>query len=118
MKQREGLISFWLHRVSGVAVMMFLIIHVGDTAFVMLGPAIYNRILDIYKSAWFQPLEVLLVAAVLFHALNGLKVIVLDFWDATILYQRQLTYAVAALCLAVMLPVTYIMLRPTFFGGA
>ena len=37
--------------------------------------------------------EILLGAALLYHALNGLRIIVMDFWPATTVYHRQLWIA-------------------------
>jgi hypothetical protein len=49
-------------------------------------------------------MEVGLVAAVLYHALNGIRVILIDFWQHGPRYQRLMLWGVAAVWLAVMIP--------------
>jgi len=58
-------------------------------------------------------LEVGLVGAVLYHALNGLRVIAVDFWKNGPRYQRQMTWGIVALWLVVMIPGTYFMMIHT-----
>ncbi|HVQ50664.1 MAG TPA: succinate dehydrogenase, cytochrome b556 subunit, partial [Mycobacterium sp.] len=45
-----------------------------------------------------------LVAAVLFHALNGIRVILVDFWSEGPRHQKKMLAAVAAVWLLVMVP--------------
>ncbi len=62
-------------------------------------------------------LEVGLVAAVLFHAFNGLRVVLLDFWSQGTRYQRQMAWGVLALWAALMVPFTLRHLGHVFGGG-
>jgi succinate dehydrogenase / fumarate reductase cytochrome b subunit len=112
----EGMWSFILHRGSGLLVLGFLFLHILDTSLVGLGEEHYNRFVTLYKSPLFRPLEVILVGAVIYHALNGIRVILIDFWDRGARYERQLAWAEAALSLALFLPAAAIMLRPLFDG--
>ena len=73
--------SWILHRVTGVGILLFLIIHVMDTALIMWGPDMYNHVLALYRHPLFRPMEIFLFGAVLFHALNGLRVIIIDLWS-------------------------------------
>ena len=41
-------------------------------------------------------MEVGLVGAVLFHALNGIRIMLVDFWAKGPRYQRQMLWAVVA----------------------
>ena len=50
-------------------------------------------------------LEVLLGAALLYHALNGLRIIIMDFWPAMTRYHRQLWYACWVIFVIVGIPV-------------
>lgn len=110
----SGMWSWILHRGSGLAVLGFLFLHIVDTSLVMFGPDVYNTMAHFYDSALFRPFEVLLMFLVTFHAFNGLRVIVVDFWPSTSRIQVQLSRAVWAITLAVMIPSAYIMMRPIF----
>ena len=82
-KGSPGQWSWLLHRITGVAVILFLFAHVVDTAVVGWGPEAYNRVVSVYHNSVVQLLELGLVAAVLYHAINGVKIMVFDFWPSS-----------------------------------
>lgn len=105
--------SWVAHRVTGVLIFFFLFAHVLDTALVRVSPDSYNRVIDTYKTPIVNLMEVGLVGAVLFHALNGLRVMLIDFWEKGPRYQRQMTYAILTVVGVVMVPGVYFMLKHT-----
>lgn len=109
-----GQLSWALHRITGVGVLLFLLAHILDTFLVVLGPEHYNAILQLYRHPLFRTGEIGLFASVLFHALNGLRIILIDFWPSLTRLQRPLFYAELALFAALMLPVAYLMAKPIF----
>lgn len=101
----------WLaHRVTGVGVLLFLFTHILDTALIILGPGWYNRIIAIYRWPVFGLLEIGLFAAVLYHALNGVRIIILDFWVGTIPQYKRMFWIQMVLFAAIFLPVAWVML--------
>jgi len=106
--------SWIAHRGTGIAVMGFLFLHILDTSLVALGPKHYNQFVKLYKTSVFRPLEVLLVGAVIFHAINGLRVVLIDFWSKGVRYEHQLAKIQLALSLSLFLPAAFMMLRPLF----
>ena len=109
---REGMWSWVAHRVTGVLVFFFLFAHVLDTALVRVSPNDYDRVVDTYKHPIVTLMEVGLVAAVLFHALNGIRVMLVDFWEKGVRLQRQMLYVEVFLFIALMVPAAFFMLRP------
>jgi succinate dehydrogenase / fumarate reductase cytochrome b subunit len=103
-----------LHRITGVAVFFFLLVHVLDTALVRVSPEAYDLVIASYKTPIVNLLEVGLVGAVLYHALNGLRVILIDFWAKGPRFQRQMTWAIAVVWIVLMLPGAFFMLKHTF----
>ncbi|GAB2754526.1 succinate dehydrogenase, cytochrome b556 subunit [Nocardioides pakistanensis] len=101
---REGMWSWVAHRITGVTLFFFLFAHVIDTAMVRVSPEAYNAAVETYKNPVVGIMEVGLVAAVLFHAFNGIRIILVDFWWPGTRYQRQMTYAVVGLFLVLMVP--------------
>jgi succinate dehydrogenase / fumarate reductase cytochrome b subunit len=114
---REGQWSWVIHRVSGLGVMLFLLLHITDIFLISLGAETFNSVLFIYKAAPFRVLEVFLIFGLLFHATNGLRVAVLDFWPSVWRYQRTLVWAEAVVVMAVFIPAAVVTLSP-IFGGA
>lgn len=106
--------AWLLHRWSGVAVLLFLLIHILDTGLVLFGAEAYNRIVGLYTHPVFRVGEVGLAAAVLYHALNGIRITMLDFYPGLSRRQRQLFYAVVSAFVVIFLPAAYLMLEPLF----
>ena len=108
---REGQWSWIAHRVIGVAIILFLFAHIVDTALVGWGPNAFNRVVNVYKNPIVGLLELGLVAAVIYHALNGLRIMAIDFWPKLVDRNRQLIYATMTIYLAGMAPIAVIMIR-------
>lgn len=108
--------SWILHRGTGLMVLGFLFLHILDTSLIGFGAEHYNRFVAIYKTALFRPLEVVLVGAVTYHAMNGLRIVLVDFWDRGARNERRLALAQNVLTLALFLPAAFVMLRPLFTG--
>jgi succinate dehydrogenase / fumarate reductase, cytochrome b subunit len=112
---REGYWAWLLHRVSGVAIILFLFLHVLDTSLIGFGPSAYETFVSFYRVPVFRVLEVALSGAVLYHGINGLRIILIDFVETATRIQRQLWYVVWASFLVLFLPTAFFMLRPVFF---
>jgi succinate dehydrogenase / fumarate reductase cytochrome b subunit len=84
-----------LHRISGATIFFFLFVHVLDAAVLRVSPQAYNEVLSTYKTPIVGLMEFGLVAAVLFHALNGIRVILIEFWSEGPRHQRRMLWIVA-----------------------
>ncbi len=98
---KVGMWSWVLHRITGVAIFFFLLVHVLDTALVRLSPEAYNAVINTYKTPLIGVAELGLVAAILYHALNGLRIILIDFWRKGVKYQNVMFWVVVAIAFAV-----------------
>jgi succinate dehydrogenase / fumarate reductase cytochrome b subunit len=96
--------SWVAHRISGVLIFFFLFAHVLDTALVRVSPDAYNSVISTYKNPVVGLGEVGLVAAVIFHALNGIRIILVDFWSRGVKVQRQMFWAVVVLWVVLFVP--------------
>jgi succinate dehydrogenase / fumarate reductase cytochrome b subunit len=97
-----GMWSWVLHRISGATIFFFLFVHVVDTALVRVSPQAYNEVVATYKTPIVGLMEAGLVAAVLFHALNGIRVILIDFWSEGPRHQRLMLWVVGIVFVVVM----------------
>ena len=109
-KGGSGQWAYILHRVTGVGVFLFLLIHIVDTALIGWGPEIYNKAMDIYRMPIFKLGEIALFAAVLFHAINGTRIVIFDFWVGAMRFQKQMFWIGAVIFVAAFIPVAWIML--------
>jgi succinate dehydrogenase / fumarate reductase cytochrome b subunit len=102
--------SWILHRLTGVGVFLFLLVHIVDIALVGWGPAVFNKLLFLYRYPPFRVGEIILAGAVLYHALNGLRICVIDFWPEATVIHRKLVYAVGVVFAVVFIPTAVYML--------
>ncbi|MCS7187239.1 MAG: succinate dehydrogenase, cytochrome b556 subunit [Armatimonadota bacterium] len=108
--------SMWawlLHRVTGVGIFFFLLVHVVDTALISLGRDLFNSMVKLYHHPVFRVGEVLLFGAVLFHGINGLRITILDFAPQTAVYNRQMLVGIVAIFILIFVPVAFIMVAQT-----
>jgi succinate dehydrogenase / fumarate reductase, cytochrome b subunit len=121
----EGMLAWAFHRISGIAIWAFILLHVLDIWLASVNPKLYDDVLQVYASPIGRVGESLLGAAVLYHALNGLRIIIMDLWPSMTRFHRQLWYANWVLFVLIGLPVVVQIMAPAFgfarpfpFGGA
>ena len=120
----EGMLAWAFHRISGVAIWAFILLHVLDIWLANVNPPVYNDLLSLYGSPIGRLLETALGAAVLYHALNGMRIVVMDFWPSTTRYHKQLWYANWVVFVVLGIPFVLQIMAPAFglaapfsFGG-
>lgn len=111
---REGHYAFILHRAAGLGVLLFLVLHVFDIFLVTLGEDVFNEFLRLYTHPVARVLEVGLIFGVVYHAFNGLRIIIIDFWPRTTVYARQMWWLVMAITLPITAIAGYFTLAPLF----
>ena len=99
---REGMWSWVLQRITGTAIFFFLLVHILDTALLRLSPEAYNAVIGTYKTPLMGLGEAALVAAIGLHALNGLRIICIDFFHWGPKSQRLMFWIVIALWVVLM----------------
>ncbi len=110
----EGMLAWAFHRISGVAIWLFILLHVLDIWLAGVNPQLYDDVLQVYASPIGRVFETLLGAALLYHALNGLRIIVMDFWPSMTRYHKQLWYLNWALFVVIGLPIALQIMAPAF----
>jgi succinate dehydrogenase / fumarate reductase cytochrome b subunit len=112
-KGHEGQWSWMLHRITGVAVILFLFAHVVDTALIGWGPDAYNRVMKAYANPLVHLLELGLVISVLYHSLNGLKITLIDLFPRLARHIYWISFGFTGLFIVTAIPTTWIMLAQT-----
>ena len=102
----EGMWSWVLHRITGVAIFFFLLVHVLDTALIRVSPEAYNAVIGTYQTPVMGIGEVGLVGAIVFHAFNGIRVILVDYWSKGAKYQKVMFWIVIVAWVIVMIGFT------------
>ncbi len=112
----EGMWSWVAHRITGVGIFFFLLVHVLDTALVRVSPEAYNEVIGTYKNPIVGLMEVGLVGAILFHAFNGIRLILVDFWAKGPRNQRKLMIGVGVVWVVLFVPFVIRHLTHVFGG--
>lgn len=94
---KVGMWSWVLHRITGIAIYFFLLVHILDTSLVRIDPELYNTVMGAYATPIMAIGELGLVAAILFHAFNGVRIMLVDFWRKGTKYQNVMFWIVIAL---------------------
>lgn len=111
-----GMYAWALHRLTGLGVLAFLAIHIVETFLLALGPELYNEAIATYNTPFFRVAEVALLFAVLYHAINGIRVTIQDFWPALWRYERALIWTSTILLILVFAPLAVWGLLPVIRG--
>lgn len=104
-----GQLSWVGHRLAGLGTLLFLTLHVIDTSWAAFFPDLYEDAIQQYQSPLFTIGEFLLVAAVVYHAFNGLRIVLFDYkpewWD----YQGRAATIVIVATIIVLVPTFIVM---------
>ncbi|MBA3532885.1 MAG: succinate dehydrogenase, cytochrome b556 subunit, partial [Ardenticatenales bacterium] len=100
---REGQWSWILHRLTGLGVFFFLALHIFDIYLIVLGPDLFNQLAGIYHHPVARVGHIFLFFCLLWHALNGTRITLLDFVPSMWKYQRQSVWVQVVLTLAIFI---------------
>jgi succinate dehydrogenase / fumarate reductase cytochrome b subunit len=106
---RSGHWSWVAHRISGLAILAFLVIHVWETAFVTYRPEIYEYFITLFKHPLIVMSEVPLMAAVLYHAFNGVRITILDMKPELWKHQQRSATITWGLFFLIFIPIAIYM---------
>lgn len=95
MYKTTGFISFFLRRFTGLVLVLYLSVHMWVIGAATQGAEVFNARLEIFESPVLKILEILLLAAVLYHGFDGIRLIIVHYFDVTD-YRKSLFYAAFA----------------------
>src|SRR3989337_4346181 len=92
MYRSNGFISFLLRRVTGIALVLYLFTHLWVIGAALQGSQVFDGRLAAVQTPFFKVAEVALLAAVFYHAFDGLRLLLVNWFKITD-YRRGLFYA-------------------------
>ncbi len=113
---RSGQWTFVAHRTTGFLVFFFLLLHIIDVSLVNIDTDLYDEVHQLYGNVFLRLFTLGLLFALLFHAMNGLRIIAVDFFPKAVKNERVLTGWVVFLTLAAGLPVAWVIMWPWLEG--
>jgi succinate dehydrogenase / fumarate reductase cytochrome b subunit len=82
--------AWLLHRITALGIVLFVGTHIiVSFSSQQLQSHLADRINDVYKSTTFQ---LVVYFCVIFHTLNGMRIIILDFFPKYLKYQREVIW--------------------------
>jgi succinate dehydrogenase / fumarate reductase, cytochrome b subunit len=115
-KGQSGMWSWLLHRITGLGTLLFLFVHIVDISLLGFGPRVYNDGILLFDSIIVRLLSLALIGAILFHATNGIRIMLIDFWSKGVRYQRAMFAIALVVTIIVFIPAVYFVLAPKLFG--
>jgi succinate dehydrogenase / fumarate reductase cytochrome b subunit len=106
--------AFYAHRISGLGILGFLALHTVDIGLVAISPALYDEVHALYSTPLLRVFEVSLLAGILFHAFNGLRLLHLDLFDTDARTSERLLWLTVALVVVVAIPAAVVIIGPVF----
>lgn len=108
--------AFALHRLSAMGIVLFVGLHVAASFSMQQVLGTWGTTINIiYESWWFQ---IFVVFCVLFHTLNGLRIVILDVWPKLIKYTREAVYLQWAIFIPIYILTVYLIVVNGLGGGA
>ena len=112
----EHQLSYLGHRISGLGVLLFLALHILDTATVYFFPDLYRHAIELYRSTAMMIGEMILVVAVIAHGVNGIRIALSDFFPDWWQEKPQRTgfWIVSVVTVLLAAPAVFIMARNVY----
>ena len=98
------------HRLSGLGLLAYMILHIVETANRIRGEEAWAGLMALFASPPFRVIEYLLFAMAVFHAMNGVRLMLIELgfflgrprepiypYSSSVLRHRPLTYVVMVL---------------------
>ena len=114
-KGKGSMLAWALHRICGVGILLFVGIHVIAAFFLnAIGDDISTTITTVYEST---PFQIFVYFCVLYHALNGLRLIIEDLWPPLLRFHRELLWFQWAIFVQVFGLPAFLMVTNKLSGG-
>jgi succinate dehydrogenase cytochrome b subunit len=113
-KGQSGMWSWLFHRISGLGILLFLLIHIVDISLLGFGPKVYDDGIALFGTLIVRIISLALIGGLLYHAFNGVRIILIDFWPKGAHYQRAMFVTVMVLTIVCFLPMAYFVIGPAF----
>ncbi|MCI0518745.1 MAG: hypothetical protein L0Z70_00625 [Chloroflexi bacterium] len=109
------MLAWLLHRISGLFILGFVGLHVVLSFISQQGLGEWADVLNtIYKAWGFQ---IVVAFVVIFHALNGLRIIILDIWPKYLAYQREALWLQWFIFIPIYGLTVFILVQVSLAGG-
>ena len=93
-KKNAGSWAWIFHRITGLALIGYLFLHIYSLSPLSQGREAFNSFISHYTTPFFMVLEWLLFAVVLFHAFNGIRIVLVDWAEGARYHKALYNYSI------------------------
>ncbi len=111
-----GYVAWLLNRATGIAITFYLVLHIWVIHHLAEGPQGFDRVMGFVQQPLFKLAEIGLLGVVLFHAMNGVRILVIE-WGGGARIQKRLFWWVMAVGIALFLFGAWPILSSAVTGG-
>jgi len=104
------------HRLSGLGLIAYMVLHIIETANRIRGEQAWEELMALFASPPFKVIEYLLFAMAVFHAMNGIRLLLIELgfflgkpkepvypYSTSVLRHRPLTYVIMIITFVVII---------------
>lgn len=113
-KGQSGMWSWLLHRIAGLGILLFLLVHIVDISLLNFGPDVYNEGIAFFGIGIIRVITLALIAGVLYHSFNGIRIMLIDFWPKGARYQGAMFAIVMVLTILSFVGMGIYVIGPIF----
>jgi succinate dehydrogenase / fumarate reductase, cytochrome b subunit len=88
-RRRLGMWAYTLNRTTGIGLVVYLYLHLGVLSLLARGQSSWDSFVSLARSPFYLGLDVVLLAGILIHGLNGLRIALTGF-DVGVRAQKAL----------------------------
>ncbi|KMY66790.1 hypothetical protein AAU61_12325 [Desulfocarbo indianensis] len=77
-----GYVAWLLHRATGLGLALYLFMHIWVIHHISRGREAFDQVMAVVQSPLFHFMEIALLGAVVFHGVNGIRVVLIDYGNA------------------------------------
>jgi succinate dehydrogenase cytochrome b subunit len=78
-RRKLGMWAYALNRITGVGLVVYLYLHLVVLSLLLRGPTAWDSFVALARSPFYLALDVILLAGILVHGLNGLRIALTGF---------------------------------------
>ena len=103
-RRHSGSWAWIFHRISGIALTVYLFVHIYALSTLSKGRAEFSTEMEMFRKPIFMVLEFLLFLPVIYHSLNGFRIVLVDLGKGARNQKSLLrtVYAIAGIATIVM----------------
>src|SRR5207245_11576571 len=94
---QTGMWAWMLHRITGIGVLLFLIVHIVDISLLGFGPTVYNEGIALFGTIVVRIVSLALIGALLYNAFNGIRIMPFEFVPMAVRYHVFLLWSLMIL---------------------